>query len=188
MRVDIQINKSKIYFTPLFNEVIPIQYPKLLKNTYFWYDDFKKDTFCLVYEFDGRVKGGFNKREGFTVYEDNILFKHALFKAYRDYGSYVVYEFGLTDDLVDYRNDLLIGKYSKLSSHIKDTIINYNARVYGKESGNYIAGVLNKEAHVMETLADKLNVRVGMLPEAISAIDPEKELFANYLIEKNEEV
>mgnify|MGYP003633402172 CR=1 FL=1 len=187
MRIDIQINKSKIYFTPLFNEIVPIQYPQLLKNTYFWYDDFKDDTFCLVYEFDGRIKGGFDKREGFTVYEDSILFKHELFKAYRDYGSYVVYEFRLTDELIDHRNDLLIGKYSKLNKATKETIISYNSRVYGKESGEYIENVLYKEKELMEGLAKKLKVKVSILPEATSAIEPDKELFANYLIGANEE-
>lgn len=182
MRIDIQINKSKIYFTPLFHEVIPIQYPDLLKNTYFWYDDFKEETFCLVYEFDGRVKGGFQKREGFTVYEDTVLFKHKLFKAYRDYGDHVIYEFRLTEDLLKHRDDLLIGRYSELTEEVKDKIIFYNARVYGLESGEYIEGVLYKEDRVMETLAKKLKVKVELLPEATSKIEPEKELFANFIL------
>ena len=180
MSVDIQINKSKVYFIPLFNEEMPISYTKDLMNTYFWYDDQNEDTFCLLYRFNGKVTGGFHSREGFTVYEKTLM-AHKLFKGYRDYGEYVIYEFDLTDDLIKKKHQLLMGNYSGFSDNDKQLIIAYNARVYGRDSGEYIRKVLEKDEEFMEDLAQKLKVNVSKLPEGTSIIDPDKELFANFI-------
>ena len=112
-KIDIKVNKSKIYFTPLFNEVVPISYFRLLKNTYFWYDDFGEEVFCLLYKFDGKVKGTHNLRSGFTVYEQTVLMRNELYEGHKDYDDFVIYKFKLTDDLLEYRDLLLEGKYSK---------------------------------------------------------------------------
>tara|TARA_R110000850_G_scaffold124497_4_gene242708 strand:- start:151 stop:744 length:594 start_codon:yes stop_codon:yes gene_type:complete len=185
MSIDIQVNKSKVYFVPLFNKEVPISYTKDLKNTYFWYDDQDEETFCLLYKFNGKVTGSFQSREGFTVYE-KTLFAHKLFKGYRDYGEYVIYEFDLTEELIVKKNKLLMGEYSKFSDEDKKKIITYNTRVYGKESGEYISNVLHKDKNFMNELAIKLKVPVNLLPEATSIINPEKELFANYIKEELE--
>lgn len=186
MKIDIRINKSKIYFTPLFNEVVPISYFKSLKNTYFWYDSYQKETFCLLYKFDGRVKGGLYNRKGFTVYENDVLFNHELFSGYRDFGPFVLYEFQLTDELLEFRNQLLEGRYSMLDDAIKAKIVEFNTRMYGVTDAEYIKRILNRDEELIEKLADDLNVRPDMIPEASSAIKPERELFANFVEESEE--
>lgn len=183
MQLKINVNKSKVYFTPLFNEVVPIAYFNLLQNTYFWYDDFKEETFCLLYKFDGRVKGKFQKRSGFTVYEQTELTQSKLFKGYRDFGEYVIYEFELTDELLDYRNILLEGKYSKLSEKAKQTILSFSGEVYGPNEKNHIKKVLYKDEELLQEVADKFNVNIKYVTEALSKIIPERELFANSVIE-----
>ena len=179
--IDIQVNKSKIYFTPIFNKVVPISHFNLLKNTYFWYEDFKEETFCLLYKFDGKIRGNFNNRSGFTVYENNVLFKHDLLRGYRDYDEYVIYEFGLNDELIDFRNELIEGRYSKISEVNKSLIIEFNQRMYGLNDAHYIARVLQRDQELIDNLADKFGMHPDDIPEAASSIDPEREMFKNYL-------
>lgn len=185
-KIDIKVNKSKLYFTPLFNEEVQVSYFKLLKNTYFWYDDFKKETFCLLYQFDGKVSGKFNSRKGFTIYEQTILMRNKLFRGYRDFDEYVIYEFNLSDRLLEYRDLLLEGRYSKFSEETKEIILNFHLRLYGPNERDHIGKILYKDEKLMNDLADKYGVKVNMLPEASSKIIPERELFANCVTKREE--
>ena len=171
----------------MFNEVLPISYFSLLKNTYFWYEDFKEETFCLLYQFDGRIRGKFHKRTGFTVYEDRTLLQHKLFKGYRDYHNHVIYEFGLTEELLDFRNLLIEGKYSKLPKKIKKTIITFNEHVYGKTDADYVAKILSRDESLIQKIAKDFNVKPEIVPEGMSEINPQKELFFNSLIIERED-
>jgi hypothetical protein len=184
-KINIKINKSKIYFTPLFNKELPISYFSLLKNTYLWYNDFKEETFCLLYEFDGKVKGTLGTRDGFTIYENNILFKHELFDGFIDYGRYVLYKFKLTEELIDFKYKLLEGRYSLFDDVIKNIIIQFNRRHRGNADADHIRKILNKDEQLMQELSDLINEPVNKLPEVISTIEPEDELFSNSIIIKN---
>tara|TARA_R110000796_G_scaffold114269_2_gene225963 strand:+ start:1605 stop:2186 length:582 start_codon:yes stop_codon:yes gene_type:complete len=186
MSIDIQINKSNIYFAPLFNEEVPILYAKNLMNTYFWYDDQNEDTFCLLYKFSGEITGGFHSRKGFTVYEKKLT-EHKLFKGYRDYGEYVIYEFDLTDELIKKKHILLMGAYSNFSKDDKKNIISYNRRIHGSVVGHKVDMILHKDKAFMEDLAHKYKVRVDILPEGSTVLNPEMELFANYIRGEEEE-
>lgn len=196
-RVNIKINKSKIYFTPLFNQCLKISYFKLLMNTYFFYDDFREETFCLLYKFDGRLTGGDFNREGFTIYERDVLMESPYFRGFKDFDNgLVLYEFDLTDELLEYRNILLEGKYSQLPELAKETIIEFNRRMYGPNDSDFIRRVLYKDPMLIQAKAKDLGypMRVrGKLQEfpqdaeAISVINPENEMFANFVELKEEE-
>lgn len=184
-KINIKVNKSKIYFTPIFNRFVPIQHFNLLKNTYFWYDNFKEDVFCLLYKFDGRVTGSHNNRRGFTVYENDVLFAHDLLRGYRDYDEYVIYEFSLNDELIDFRNELIQGRYSKIKEKDKSTIIEFNLRMYGPNDADYISRVLNRDEELINNIAEELNVNPKYIPEASSSIDLDSEMFSNSVININ---
>ena len=186
-KINIVTNKSKLFFTPVFNTVVPIQYFSKLKNTYIWYDTFWDECFCLLYEFDGRLRGNFKSRKGYPVYEDNILFSHDLFDGFEDYHQYVLYKFKLTDEMLEFRDKLIEGRYSKLPEEYKETIINFNIEVYGYEASERIRKILYKDDELLEELAEKYGVRKEIIPEGMSGIDPQKELFINSLIPERED-
>lgn len=181
-KIDIKVNKSKIYFLPLFNLELEVNYLDLLKTTYFWYESQKEETFCLLYQFDGRIEGTHRGRTGFTIYEENVLFKHKLFRGYQDYGEYVIYEFGLTPELAGYRDILLEGRYSLLPEQAKQVILKFITRVWGPADREFIEKVLYKNAGLLRELADEFGVDLQYVTEAASIIDPERELFSNHLI------
>lgn len=188
IELEIKVNRSKIYFTPIFNTCVNIQYFSLLVNTYFWYDNYGDESFCLLYKFDGRVKGNFTRRQGFTVYEKE-LFNHELFKGYSDYGEYVIYQFELTDEMLDFRNLLLEGKYSKMKSKYKDIIYDFNKLNYSKDDADYIRKVLNKDPELVQEICDKFEVQPQYVTEVLSEIIPERELFITSIVKtKRDEI
>lgn len=185
-RIDIQVNKSKIYFTPLFNQVVPISYFRLLKNTYLWYDNFKEETFCLLYEFEGRVEGKYRSREGFTIYEQTILMSSSLYRGHRDYGKYVIYEFHLTNELLEYRDLLIEGRYSKFPEKIKETILNFTLKNYGVNERDHIQKILYRDKSLIKEISDKYNVDAEHILEVTAKVNPDNELFANFLEKRDE--
>lgn len=194
--INISVNKSKIYFTPLFNNVVPLSYFHLLKNTYFWYDTFHDESFYLLYRFDGRVQGKPGSRRGFTMYERDILLGSELSTGYHDYGQYVIYGFELTEELLDYRNLMIEGKYSHLPDEAKEDIIEYNLNIYGMGEAMHIKKILYRDEELLRIKAESLgypmivNGRREDFPgdaELISVINPHKELFANSVILQREE-
>lgn len=184
--INIVTNKSKIYFTPLFNTEVEISHFNKLQNTYFWQNDFKEEVFCLLYEFSGKVTGSFTTRDGFTVYEKRVLMNNKLFKSYEDYGKYVLYKYELTDELFDYRNLLLEGKYSKLPERAKKLILDFSLKQYGSNDKDYIEKVLNADISLRKDIANKYNVDLEFVKEASGLIVPENELFINSLIKREE--
>lgn len=191
-RINIKVNKSKIYFTPLFNQLVPIKYFRLLKNTYFWYDDFKEDCFCLLYKFDGAISGSFRTREGFTVYENTMLTNNVYFKGYRDFGEYVLFQFEIPEELIEVRNLLLEGKYSQISEYHKGVIVQFTLNNYGTNDANFIRQILYKDETLRRQKALELgypmvvNGKIKNFPdiELASVLDPENELFSNFVEEK----
>lgn len=179
---EIQRNKSQTFFLPIFNRYVPISHFNLLMNTYFWYEDISEETFCLLYKFDGKVRGEFNNRSGFTVYEHNTLTKSPLFRGYRDYDQFVIYEYDLPEDLYDIRNTIIEGKYSKLDDDCKRDIINFTFHKFGLREKNYIEKILTRDAGMRQALAEKLGYK--SLPEDTELTSSpyiENEIFKNTL-------
>lgn len=180
--IRIERNKSTTYFLPVFNEIVPIKYFNLLKNSYFWYDDFSKDTFCLLYKFNGRITGELSHRKGFTVYEQELR-SNVNYVGECDYGEYVVYIFSLPDELIELKYTLLKGKYSLIPEDFKQIIIQFLFQYYGAFDASVIKQVLYKDDEFRFNLGEQLGITMPKDSELSSIIDIEKELFSNYVIE-----
>lgn len=188
-RINIKVNKSKIYFTPLFNQIVNISYFNLLRNTYFFYDDLQSDSFCLLYKFDGKLRGNVYNKVGFTVYENKVLMNSPFFKGFRDFSDgLVLYEFELDNELFDYKQILLEGKYSHLPEKAKNIIVEFNKRMYGPNEAEYIRKVLSRDNELWQEKAKELGfpmINKGQIinfpldAEVISKIKIEDELFLN---------
>lgn len=187
-KLEIVRNKSLTYILPVFGLFVPISFFRLLKNTYLWYDDFKEESFCLLYKFDGRVKGEMRSRQGFTVYEEKTLKRSKYFNGSVDYGEHVVFQFLLPDEMFDLRNLFIEGMYSKFSDDHKRTILEFILRYYGPNEQELIRRIFDKDIRLREELMDKLGPKTVLPLEAeLSSIPDEKnELFLNSLVIKTE--
>lgn len=180
-RIKLEKNKSSTYLLPIFGKYINISYFRLLKNTYLWYDDPAEDSFCLLYEFDGRVKGEMKSRFGFTVYEERTLRSSVLFMGSEDYGRYVIFQFSLPDEMFEVRDLFIQGKYSAYTPEHKNLILEFIMRYYGPNEKNYINRILNKDPLLREEILQALGPHTKMDKNAELSSSPylEKELFAN---------
>ena len=189
-KVKVEKNKSITYLLPIFANYVKVSYFRLLANTYLWYDDYKEETFCLLYKFDGRVRGEGKERFGFTVYEETILKKNPLYLGSRDFGQYVLFKFELPEKMFDVRNLFIEGKYSKFPEEYKNMVMEFTFRYYGINEREYLRKVFTKDERLREQILDNLGPYT-VLPagsELSSSPYPEKEMFANYVdIEKKEE-
>ncbi len=186
MKIDIVANKSKLFFTPVFNMVVPIQYFSRLANTYFWYDEFHDECFNLLYKWDGRITGKREHRRGFTVYEENTLFKHELFRGYADYDQFTLYQFDITETMLEIRDIIISGKYSEIPDVYKQVIVQFNTECYGVKTSDKIRQVLYKDRELIRELADKYGVDEDIVPEGMGELKPMQELFINSVIERED--
>lgn len=187
MNIDLKTNKSKTYFLPLFAKYVNIKYFPILMNTYFWYDnDISKETFHLLYKFDGKIKGKLYNRKGFIIYED-YLTQHELFIGYMDYQEYVIYQFKLLPELIKKRDILLKGQYSKLSPKDKNDIIDFTLIFYDTTGATILRKILNKDKGLRLKLAEELGYTKKTIKdfpedaELSSAINIQEEIFENSL-------
>lgn len=180
MKINIKRNKSFTYILPLFNVYTEIKYFHLLVNTYLWLDDEDEECFCLLYKFDGSVTGQFRAREGFTLYEERLRqSKYYLDEA--DYGPYVLYKFKLEDELIEERNKLILGKYSKLKDENKSTIIRFCKNKYNILTANAVKDVLYKAKELREKLSEQIKHYIPEDAELSSILDKNEETFINSL-------
>lgn len=191
-KVILERNKSTTYMLPIFGKYVLISYFRLLKNTYLWYDDYTDYTFCLLYEFDGRVKGEMKSRFGFTVYEEKTLRSNPLFMGSEDFGRYVIFQFALPDEMNNVRDLFIEGAYSKYTKEHKMLILDFIMKYYGPNEKNHINRILNKDPELRNEILEALGKHTVMDVEAelSSSPYPEKELFANCIefdIPKKEE-
>ena len=105
--IKIERNKSITYFLPIFDKFVSIKYFNLLENTYFWYDDISTESFCLLYKFDGRIRGEYKHREGFVVYEQELR-NSKYYLGECDYNEYVLYMFELPKELQHIKYTLIV--------------------------------------------------------------------------------
>lgn len=183
--IEIKKNKSTTYFLPLFDSYFRIKYFKLLQNTYFFYDDIGEDVFCILYKFDGKVTGSYQRREGFTIYEQFIR-SNRLYMSEEDHGEYVIYIFKLPDELIEVKHLLLDGKYSKLTDSHKEKIVNFTYEKYGGEAAKKVNDILYKSKELKERLEDILHHTISEDAELSSIIESNEETFINSIKKETE--
>ena len=178
--IKIEKNKSSTYFLPIFNKIVPIKYFHLLENSYFWYDSFNEETFCLLYRFSGKIKGEFRSREGFVVYEQELR-KNENYIGEMDYGEYVIYKFNIPEELIQLKYTLLNGKYSHIPEEFKQIILSFITQHYGVHDATVLRMILYRDPEYREQLSNSLNFNIKENAELTSIIDIEKELFSNHI-------
>jgi len=109
-----------------------------------------------------------DKSEGFKSFENQMLLTNPLFLNQVQVKDFNLYVFDLEIYQSDYFN-FLLGKYSKISSHLKKAIKNY----YGENSAEYkfIETYLYPEKY-FETYAKLLDVNVNLLKRVGELCDP----------------
>ena len=109
-----------------------------------------------------------DKSEGFKSFENQMLLTNPLFLNQVQVKDFNLHVFDLEIYQSDYFN-FLLGKYSKISSHLKKAIKNY----YGENSAEYkfIETYLYPEKY-FETYAKLLDVNVKLLKSVGELCDP----------------
>ena len=183
--IKIERNKSITYFLPIFDKFVSIKYFNLLENTYFWYDDISTESFCLLYKFDGRIRGEYKHREGFVVYEQELR-NSKYYLGECDYNEYVLYMFELPKELQYIKYTLIEGKYSKLKEIYKKYILDFILQRYGSFDASVIKQILYKDAKYRNNLSEQLKIAIPENAELSSIINIENEMFSNHVINKKE--
>lgn len=181
--VDIKRNKSFTYILPLFDVYVEVKYFDLLVNTYLWSDDLQMDTFCLLYKFDGSLKGSAHSRKGFTMYEQRLR-ENEYYIDDIDYGPYVLFIFNLPEDIIEEKHKFIEGKYSRLTDESKSTILKFSNYKYGSLTAKSIENVLKKSVKLRESLSERIKHYIPEDAELSSVIDPVEELFIEHLKEE----
>lgn len=176
--IEIKKNKSNTYFLPLFDSYFRIKHFNLLQNTYLFYDDIGEDVFCLLYKFDGRVTGSYQRRSGFTIYEQTIR-NSELYLSEEDHDEYVLYVFKIPDELIEAKHLLLDGKYSQLTEKQKQKIVGFIYHKYGNVPATQVNDILYKSAELKERLEEILKHKLSDNAELSSIINYEEEIFIN---------
>jgi hypothetical protein len=186
--LEIRRNKSITYLLPIFTRFVPVSYFRLLENTYLWFDDYTEETFCLLYKFDGKVRGTMASREGFTVYEERVLQRNKYYQGSDDYDKYVIFKFLLPEEMFQVRNLFLEGKYSKYSDEHKAAILDHILRFYGPAEKVFIERIFQRDPELRQQLLEKLGPSTYLPPDAEVSSAPyiEDELFANAVKFKEE--
>ena len=187
----IKRNKSLTYLLPVFARFVPVSYFRLLENTYLWYDDYTEECFCLLYRFDGKVRGRMSTREGYTVYEERQLRRNKYYLGSDDYGRYVIFKFILPEEMINLRTLFLEGKYSKYPDQYKSIILDHILRYYGPHEKILIEKIFNRDYELRMQLLEKLgpSTKLPIDAEVSSAPYIDDEMFANsveFKPEKNE--
>lgn len=119
--------KSKIFLYPLLGikkgvSIVP-------DSTYImWEGNYTSDDMKLICTYTNRTD------KEFTDFEQNVLLKHNRLHDYvRATAEISIFVFDFSDEAADW-NNLINGKYSRISIINKDTILNF----FEKFSGNYI--------------------------------------------------
>lgn len=178
--INIKRTKSATYFLPLFDSFFKIKYFNLLKNTYFFFDDIKEDTFSILYRFDGKVTGKYQNRQGFTIYEQQIR-AGEFYISEEDYEEHVLYTFRIPDELIEVKHKLLEGKYSELTGEQKDKIILFIHNNHGPIGARKVSDVLHKSSKLKEQLEETLKHTLSKNAELSSILNVEDEIFINSL-------
>lgn len=180
-QLEIKRNKSITYLLPIFSRFVPVSYFRLLVNTYLWFDDYTEEVFCLLYKFDGKIKGKMSSREGFTVYEEKVLRRNKYYLGSDDYDKHVIFKFTLPEEMFDLRTIFLEGKYSKLPLQAQTIVLEWTMRYYGPNDRAFIEMIFNKDPELRERLLDKLgsSTKLPHDAEVSSAPYEDEEMFAN---------
>lgn len=176
--IEIKKNKSSTYLLPLFNQHFKVEYPKLLVNTYLFYDDIGEDVFCILYKFNGKTIGKYGNRQGFPVYEERLR-NHELYLGEADYGPFVLYQFRLPDELIETKHKFIEGKYSTFEDKYKKIIIQTMLDYYGVNVASAISNILYKSKQLREHMETKLMCLLPNGAELSSVINLNEEIFIN---------
>lgn len=174
------INKSKTYILPLLGDIVDIQYPNLILNTYLYVEgiELEEDYIAILYKYDPDYKIINDKRVGFPSYEV-YLKEHPSCLNVIDVDDCVLFIFKIPNEYKDTYIKFLNGQYSKFNNTSKIKILKFIQKKFPKEKGIYsnVRNVLMKSDQLRLELEDKLGILLEPDSELSSKIDLECETF-----------
>ncbi len=141
------------------------------------YPEITKDNkVLLLYKFDGNIE--------FVQFEGQMKAHARCIDIYDPYMCFVMFIFKVQDKFIDDYELVLQGKYSEISSHAKNTVIEFHGlKTYGDQSRTYQIlhkmeqAFVAKEEELNEGLPSSSWIKIPRDQEAQSIIDEDLEIF-----------
>jgi hypothetical protein len=176
--MNLEINKTKGYITPLLNQHIIIN-KELLANTYLY--DINHPELNVPHTKGILVLMKYAKNYDGKVYESNLIKHELVLKRYDVNDDYYMLFVKISIDIANDVKLILDSKYSKIQDKSKQVILRY----WQQDSSSKIYRILNKVASYKKHLEEELNVKISDDAELGSSIDFHKETF-NVVIKATE--
>jgi len=173
------VNKSKSYILPLFDEYLNLKYIQDIVNTYLYIEgEDKIPRFSILYKFNPEFDFIKEEESGYIFYETELI-NNSFFVKKIDIDDYTLFVFDIPKDLMYEYSCFLEGKYSWYRKHHKMTIINFLNKNFPQvpQVVNTIIQVLNKSDSLKLNLEKQLNTTIPDDVELSSKIVLEEETF-----------